>query len=264
VVVLVQQTLLQTCLDVYQISGGTSKNCSCGCNCECQVNAQYPEKDPLYDGVSNGLSLRLSGDTGNPRLCIKTYTITGGCETTGTCQTGLTYHTGTSVTEWCSTRGIFDDCKNTPYINLEHWVQIDAVFQRNQWLDTCDLYEKGGLGLLVDTIYTATPANNSVSLIEPPLTHELPYDPATTEIVTFNDNWTEEKKYRLGTLKIFVNGKLFMVGENFEEIIPRLLNVEREKQIGVGYNISLGGGTQGLKDNLTFSGGCPESISGIT
>ena len=253
-----------TCLEVYQISGGTSKNCSCGCNCECEVKAQYPEKDPLYDGVSNGLSLRLSGDNGNPRLCIKTYTITGGCETTGTCQTGLTYHTGTSVTEWCSTRGIFDDCKNTPYIQLEHWVQIDAVFQRNQWLDTCDLYEKGGLGLLVDTIYTATPANNSVSLIEPPLTHELPYDPATTEIVTFNDNWTEEKKYRLGTLKIFVNGKLFMVAENFEEIIPRLLNVEREKQIGVGYNISLGGGTQGLKDNLTFSGGCPESISEIT
>jgi hypothetical protein len=228
------------------------------------VNAEYPEKDPLYDGVSNGLSIRLSGDTGNPRVCIKTYRITGGCETSGTCLTGLTYQTGTSVTEWCSTRGIFDECKNTPYINVEHWVQIDAVFQRNQWLDTCDLYEKGGLGLLVDTIYTATPANNSVSLIEPPLTHELPYDPATTEIVTFNDNWTEEKKYRLGTLKIFVNGKLFMVAENFEEIIPRLLDVQKEKQIGVGYNISIGGGTQGLKDNLTFSGGCPETISEIT
>jgi hypothetical protein len=252
------------CLEVYQISGGTSTNCNCGCPCNCTVNAEYPEKDPLYDGVSNGLSIRLSGDSGNPRVCIKTYRITGGCETSGTCLTGLTYQTGTSVTEWCSTRGIFDECKNTPYINVEHWVQIDAVFQRNQWLDTCDLYEKGGLGLLVDTIYTATPANNSVSLIEPPLTHELPYDPATTEIVTFNDNWTEEKKYRLGTLKIFVNGKLFMVAENFEEIIPRLLDVQKEKQIGVGYNISIGGGTQGLKDNLTFSGGCPETISEIT
>jgi hypothetical protein len=251
------------CLEVYQISGGTSTNCNCGCPCNCTVNAKYPEKDPLYDGVSNGLSIRLSGDTGNPRVCIKTYRITGGCETSGTCLTGLTYTTGTSVTEWCSTRGIFDECKNTPYINVEHWVQIDAVFQRNQWLDTCDLYEKGGLGLLVDTIYTATPANNSVSLIEPPLTHELPYDPATTEIVTFNDNWTEEKKYRLGTLKIFVNGKLFMVTENFEEIIPRLLDVQKEKQIGVGYNISIGGGTQGLKDNLTFSGGCPETINEI-
>jgi hypothetical protein len=252
------------CLKVYQISGGTSQNCACGCNCNCDVTVQYPEKDPLYDGVSNGLSIRLSGDNGNPRVCIKTYTITGGCETSGTCLTGLTYTTGTSVTEWCSTRGIFDECKNTPYINVEHWVQIDAVFQRNQWLDTCDLYEKGGLGLLVDTIFTATPANNSVSLIEPPLTHELPYDPSTTEIVTFNDNWTEEKKYRLGTLKIFVNGKLFMVAENFEEIIPRLLDVQKEKQIGVGYNISIGGGTQGLKDNLTFSGGCPETISEIT
>jgi uncharacterized protein YlzI (FlbEa/FlbD family) len=251
------------CLEVYQISGGTSKNCSCGCNCECEVKAEYPEKDPLYDGVSNGLSLRLSGDTGSPRLCIKTYRITGGCEASGACLTGLTYTTGTSVTEWCSTRGIFDDCKNTPYINVEHWVQIDAVFQRNQWLDTCDLYEKGGLGLIVDTIYTATPANNSVSLIEPPLTHELPYDPVTTEIVTFNDNWTEQIRYRLGTLKLYVNGKLFMVAENFEEIIPRLLDVQREKQIGVGYNISIGGGTQGLKDNLTFSGGCPTSIDDI-
>ena len=75
--------------------------------------------------------------------------------------------------------------------------------------------------------------------------------------------WTEEQKYRLGNLKFYVNGKLFMVAENFEEIIPRLLNVEKEKQIGVGYNISVGGGTQGLHDNLTFSGGCPADINEI-
>jgi hypothetical protein len=88
--------------------------------------------------------------------------------------------------------------------------------------------------------------------------------PPSTEVVTFNDMWTEEQKYRLGTLKFYVNGKLFLVAENFEEIIPRLLNVEKEKQIGVGYNISVGGGTQGLHDNLTFSGGCPTELSGIT
>ena len=253
-----------TCLSVYQISGGSSTNCSCGCNCQCNVTAKYPEKDPLYDEVSNALSLRLSGDTGNPRLCVKVFRITGGCETSGTCLTGLTYTTGTSVTEWCSTRGIFDFCSGTTYPNVEHWVQIDAVFQRNEWLDTCDLYDKGGLGLIVSTVFTATSANNSVSLIEPPLTHEQPYDPATTEVVKFNDMWTEEIYYRLGTLKFYVNGRLFMVAENFEEIIPRLLNTERENQIGVGYNISLGGGTQGLHDNLTFSGGCPPELSGIT
>jgi hypothetical protein len=251
------------CLKVYQQSGGTSYNCSCGCPCSCEVSAQYPETDPLYDGVSNALSLRLSGDTGSPRLCVKTYRITGGCETTGTCLTGITYTTGTSVTEWCSTRGIFDDCSGTTYSNVEHWVQIDAVFQRNEWFDACDLNNKGGLGLIVKEIYTATTANNSISLIEPPITHEEKYDPATTEIVTFNDNWTAEEKYRLGTIKFYVNGKLFMVAENFEEIIPRLLDTPKEKQIGVGYNISLGGGTQGLHDNLTFSGGCPPTIDDI-
>ena len=251
------------CLKVYQQSGGTSSNCSCGCSCDCPVTAQYPETDPLYDGVSNALSLRLSGDTGSPRLCVKTYRITGGCETTGTCLTGITYTTGTSVTEWCSTRGIFDDCSGTTYSNVEHWVQIDAVFQRNEWFDNCDLSLKGGLGLISKEIYTATTSNNSVSLIEPPITHELPYDPATTEIVKFNDNWTAEEKYRLGTMKFYVNGKLFMVAEDFEEIIPRLLDTPKEKQIGVGYNISLGGGTQGLHDNLTFSGGCPTSLDNM-
>jgi hypothetical protein len=147
---------------------------------------------------------------------------------------------------------------------VEHWAQIDAVFQRYDWLDKCDLYDKGGLGLLVKDTYFATIEDRSVTLIEPPLTHEQPYDPASTEVVTFNDMWTVEQKYRLGTLKFYVNGKLFMVAENFEEIIPRLLNVEKEKQIGVGYNISIGGGTQGLHDNLTFSGGCPAELSGMT
>lgn len=249
------------CVMVYQQSGGTSTNCSCGCPCNCETSAFYPELDPLYDGVSNALSLRLSGDNGNPRLCVKTYRITGSCETESGCTTNQTYVTGTSVTEWCSTRGIFDDCSGTTYVNVEHWVQIDAVFQRNEWFDECDLYNKGGLGLIVDEVYTATSANNSISLIQPPITHEKDYDPATTEIVTFNDNWTLEEKFRLGTMKFYVNGKLFMVAENFEEIIPRLLNTPKEKQIGVSYNISIGGGTQGLHDNLTFSGGCPTTLN---
>ena len=257
------KTAEHSCIHVYQQSGGTSTNCNCGCPCNCTVTVKYPETDPLYDGVSNALSLRLSGDTGNPRLCVKTYRITGHCEHSGTCLTGLTYQTGVTISEWCSTRGIFHDCIQTTYPNVEHWVQIDAVFRRNQWFDTCDLYEKGGLGLIVNTIFTATPANNSVSLIEPPLTHEQPYDPATTEVVKFNDMWTEEEKYRLGTLKFYVNGRLFMVAEDFEEIIPRLLNTPKEKQIGVSYNISVGGGTQGLHDNLTFSGGCPETVDDI-
>jgi hypothetical protein len=44
-----------------------------------------------------------------------------------------------------------------------------------------------------------------------------------------------------------------MIIQNFEEIIPRELNTEKEKQVGVPYNISFGGGTQGLHENLIFS-----------
>ena len=251
------------CLPVYQPSGVTSTICTCGCPCSCTTHAEYPEKDPLYDEVSNALSLRLSGDTGSPRLCIKTYTITGHCESTGTCLTGQTYVTGTSINEWCSTRGIFDDCSGTTYANVEHWVQIDAVFRRREWFGECDLWDKGGLGLIVSEQYTATTANNSLSLIQPPITHEKDYNPATTEVVNFTNDWLVEEPFRVGTLRIYINGKLFIIAENFEEIIPRLLNVEKEKQIGVGYNISLGGGTQGLHDNLTFSGGCPDTVNEI-
>jgi hypothetical protein len=254
------------CLSVYQTSGGTSTQCSCGCNCRCNTKINYPEKDPLFDSVSNALSIRLDGDNGNPKVCIKTFRITGGCETTDICSGDVIYSTGTSVTEVCSTKGIFDDCKDTNYINGEHWVQINTVFQRYTYLDQCDVKQKGGLGILVDTVYTATTSNNSISLIEPPITHDEGtegYVPSTTEIVTFTDEWTESIKHRLGDLKVYVNGRLFMVVENFEEIIPRLLNVEKEKQVGVSYNISIGGGTQGLHDNLTFSGNCEQDIFDI-
>jgi hypothetical protein len=198
------------------------------------------------------MSVRLSGDNGNPVVCIKTYRITGGCETTGSCEsTGITYTTGTSVTEWCSTRGIFDDCRFTNYIENEHWVQIDTVFVRDEYLDTCDLKFKGGLSTIVKSVYQATLDNNSVSLVIPPTTSEVPYDPTKVEVVNFNEQWLNESNYRKGKFKVYVNGKLFFVINNFEEIIPRPLNTEKEKQIGVPFNISLGGGTQGLKDNLT-------------
>ena len=253
-----------SCQYVYQQSGGTTSNCSCGqCPCNCVVSYEYPELNPLYDGVSNALSFRLSGDTGSPRLCVKTYTITGGCETTGSCVTGITYTTGTSVTEWCSTRGIFDDCTGTTYSSEERWVQIDAVFERNTYLDDCDLDYKGGTDLLIVPEYLDTLENNSVSLIEPPLTHELIYDPAKVELVIMNERWLKERNYRLGTLKFYVNGKMFLVVGGFEEIIPRPLNGWKETQFGVAYNISLGGGTQGLHDNLTVTG-CSRTLSEMT
>jgi hypothetical protein len=68
-----------------------------------------------------------------------------------------------------------------------------------------------------------------------------------------NRDFIDSKDKRLGSLKVYLNGYLFMIVENFEEIIPRPLNTEKEKQIGVSYSMSWGGGTQGLRENLTFN-----------
>ena len=255
------------CIPVYQPSGVTSSNCTCGCPCSCSTEASIKELDPLYDGVSNAMSIRFSGDTGNPRVCVKEYLITGSCIPSGVCLTGTSYVTGVTTVEWCSTKGIFDDCSFTQYPLFEHWVQIDAVFERDVYFDCKDLDYLGGLGQIEKQVFTASSANNSISLVMPPITHEEGYSgytPAKTTKVKITDLWLEQKEYRRGTLKIFVNGRLFMVCEDFEEIIPRPLNTFKERQVGVPFNISVGGGTQGLKDNLTFSGGCPAELSGIT
>lgn len=57
---------------------------------------------------------------------------------------------------------------------------------------------------------------------------------------------------RLGLLKVYVNGVLFWQVENFEEIILNALSTPKEHQIGVPYNISWGGATEGLKESLRY------------
>jgi hypothetical protein len=238
-----------------KVTSGLTCLDTCGCNSintKSSCNKVYPlsgssdsevillEKNVLYDGASNGLSLQLSGNTGNPILCVKSYVLTGSCETTGY-----------TINQWCSTKGVFNDFRNTTYISKENWIQIDAVFVRDRLLDTCDLKDLGGLGLIVNSEFTATTMNKSISLIEPP--HTSGYTPTSIEVVNFDSRWFEGGKYRNGHLRIYINGRIFFIVDNFEEIIPRQLDTIKERQIGVPFNISIGGGTQGLHDSLTFS-----------
>jgi len=48
------------------------------------------------------------------------------------------------------------------------------------------------------------------------------YNPPKVEIVDMNETWIEEKNFRLGKLKFFVNGKIFMVIEKLKGHIPKL------------------------------------------
>jgi hypothetical protein len=212
------------------------------------------DHNPENDSFSNAISLRFDGDPSNPHLCVKFLLLTGSCVTTGSCETtGLTFESGYTITEICSADGIYDVC-TTGSTGIEKWLMLDVVFERNITWDECDLLNMGGLGDIRQMHYTATTYNRSVSLIGPPATHSGNTYPSKVETIQLNRKWLDQRDYRLGKLKFFVNGKLFMTVENFEEIIPRELNEVKEKQIGVPFNISWGGGTFGLRESLTFSG----------
>jgi hypothetical protein len=211
------------------------------------------ETDPLFDVMSNNISFKLCGDPKNPQIGVKVLRFTGGCETTGTCVTGKTYVTGYTIDEYCSPP-IYPYCEivNPAFLNEEHWFLVDAVWERYSWFDFCDLKFYGGLSDITKFEYLDSLANNTVELIRPPLTHNEKSG-ELIELVNLNETWLKEKKYRLGRLKIYVNGKKIYTIEDFEEVIPRGLFTDKEKQIGVPFNISWGGGTQGLHENLTFS-----------
>ena len=257
---------ISRCLDdIYEPLNYTNQhnvNCNCGCSETLVANS---DKNPLFDSMSNTLSLRLSGDPKNPKVCVRVLKFTGGCETTGSCETtGVTYTTGYTITNYCSTNQIFDYCSsNQPYLNKEHWFMVNCVWERNSYFDTCDLLYRGGLDSITKFYYVNSLAGNSVSLITVPYTQSGATPAEQVEVVNLNEEWLIEKDYRLGSLKIYINGRLFYVINGFEEVIPRGLNTEKEKQIGVPFNIGWGGSTQGLRESLTFSA-CPESLSGLT
>ena len=213
------------------------------------------ESNPLDDSLSNALSFRLCGEPNNPQIGVRVLKITGDCETTGTCETtGVTFVTGYTVLNYC-TPPIYPRClkENPAWLNLEHWFQVNFVWERYNWLDDCDLFYRGGLSDITKKEYLESLANNTNSLITVPYTSENGKVAELIELVKMNDKWITSSKYRKGRLKIYINGQIFYTIDDFEEVIPRALSTDKEKQVGVPFNVSWGGGTQGLRENLTFS-----------
>lgn len=250
------------CFKVYPPSDIISERTPC-CDCE-NVDTEIKDTDPKFDSMSNGFAIKLCGDVSNPKIGFKSLLFNDYCVTTGDCEnSGLTYNTGYTIDERCSDIGIYDFCvsASTAFTANEHWVQISVVWERNKYFENCDLYNFGGLGSIIKKDYEDTLSNQSVNLIKPPVTNNEITPKEITQI-TLNEKWLKEIDYRMGKLKIYANGRLFWTFDDVEEIIPRPLNTQKEKQIGVPYNISLGGGTQGLHDHLIFSG-CPDDINNI-
>lgn len=256
------------CTTVYPISGNTIGPLKCGhsdgtsCGCDHEIIPDE-DADPKFNSMSNALAVKFSGDPSNPKICVRTLVMTGHCEVTGACETsGITYVTGYTVNEYCSPKGIWDDCSGTTFSTQEHWVQVDVTWKRYSWFDDCDLVYMGGLGQITTEEFAPQLERYTIPAIEPPITHSGLTTPLQ-QIVQLNEKWLETERYRRGQLIVTVNGRRFFVVEDVEEIIPRALNTPKQRQVGVPFNMSWGGGTQGLHENLTFTG-CPLTLTGLT
>ena len=59
---------------------------------------------------------------------------------------------------------------------------------------------------------------------------------------------------RKGRLMFYIDSKLKLVVDDVDEFISNRLNEYKDKQLGVPFNMSLGGGSQGLLESMTFDG----------
>jgi len=131
------------------------------------------------------------------------------------------------------------DCENV-------WIQVDVVFERNYYLEDCDLLNVGGINdlIMTDTTYPnnlpyAYSGDGPCDKFNPgPLNYEC--------TGTSAQNWFNEKKYRLGTLKFYVNGRVVHTVKDYEEIIPRHNRIN--SSLGIPYNMSWGGGAFGFRE----------------
>jgi len=70
----------------------------------------------------------------------------------------------------------------------------------------------------------------------------------------------KSKGPRKGRLMFYVGCLLKFVAEEVDEFIATRLNEYKDKQLGVPFNISLGGGSQGLLESMTFDGQDPDDL----
>lgn len=110
-----------------------------------------------------------------------------------------------------------------------HWINVAVTFERDKALEICD-----DCGCLIPEPIIVTEYEGGCSADVPD---------------------TQRGRFRM-----FVNGRPLM-DMNIEEPIFRRLTVDKDVQQGVPYNISIGGGTQGLYESQTFGGIDPSDMN---
>ncbi len=196
-------------------------------------------KDPNFDIINNILAFRLDCATHQlgyrkmafSGVCVNdvSITITGGTSgMTATTITGTHMEALAVLEESMSPDSIFAHaCAITGACSAETWVNITVKFVRDFTLTDCELVNRGGI-------------------------NDIDYTDTTTYLKLLK--YQDKINWRKGKLIFYVNGMKHFTVDDFEEVIPRQLDTHKEKQQGVPFNISWGGGTQGLMESITVSG----------
>ena len=98
---------------------------------------------------------------------------------------------------------------------------------------------------------------------EPNLIKDNEWSRVTIKFVA-NDYYTDEELHckggRKGSLMFYVDCRLKKVFEDVDELVARRLNEYYDKQLTVPFNFSIGGGSQGLIESMTFDGQDSEDL----
>jgi hypothetical protein len=127
-------------------------------------------------------------------------------------------------------------------VNYSDDFDVTIIFERNIYLNNPD--KNGGYLDMVQNVRTTTPFLDFVSGATP----ECTYDELLSQ------KWYESEEFRKGTLKIYLNGKLFYKIDNWVEIIPANRGVQPFIQ-------SWGAGTENMND--IHNGACCFKIKNI-
>jgi len=265
-------------------SGGVTGCCNT-VEKEVKLTNQNKSPDPRYDVYSNAFGVRLTDDM---RIGYRTIRYTGECITTGdttgivppshpweaggttgnTCNTGSSFSCGYTIEESYSDQICQFITQSGNCADI--WIQVDVVFDRNLYLEDCEIYNNGGINDLVKVRldkferYGSHVENSGNPFGCNPTQQAQETKPCKDQYPRFIEDayfdfnchgaqvqkWFVEKEYRLGTLSFYVNGRRVHKVENYEEIIPRQLNTNKQTQVGVAYNMSWGGGALGLRESL--------------
>ena len=195
-------------------------------------NIETDNKHLLFNRTQNGFTTQNFDET-------KKYSITGITQDTpnlylylNRTATGYTTNTINQVPDMALKANIVDDIISN---QIGFRIKDDGSIGYRTIIGSCNteydvIEEYSNVGLITNNTW----ASVSIRMI-------------------MSDYSTCANSNRTFKLLFYINGKLIFVSKELPELIFRTLNEREEKQETVAYNISLGGGTQGLSDMIGFN-----------